>query len=166
MAVTEGRNARITVRTLSTGTESVVVAEMGTWSISGVSRNMIDVTSFGDTVMGFKPGMLDPGSITFTGFYDPTDSSGQAKIISSLSSGISISDSTSRQLRNLRIWGSMSTSPGSTDVYGFWSSTGSTGAEIFITSMELATDKNNVGTISLTAKVSGGRLAWSATTST
>jgi hypothetical protein len=141
----------------------VTVAELGTWSISGINRNMIDVTSFGDTVMAFKPGMLDPGSITFTGFYDPTDSSGQAKIISSLSSGISISNSTSRKLRKLRIWASMSTSPGSTNVRGYWSCVGSSG-EVFITGMELGTDKNNVGTVSFTAKVSGGKLAWSTTT--
>lgn len=161
MAVQEGRNASVTVLHTTRGEQTI--AELGTWSLGGQSRDMIEYTAFGDTVKKFKPGMLDPGEVSFEGFYDPTDDYGQVAMISALSSGIAIGNSTSATLRKLRLWGSGSTAVGSTSVYGFWSVIGSSG-ELYITNMELGQDKNGLGTVSFTLKASLGGWAWSTST--
>ena len=162
MAVAEGRNGLVTiVAGASSAPVSHTIAELGNWAVSGINRNMIDYTAFGDTVMKFKPGMLDPGSITFSGFYDGTDSTGQVHLIQAMSSGTVIAtakDSTAH--RNFRLWAN---SDSDFDSYGFWSCTGSTG-KIYITSMDLGQDKNGLGTVSFTAKVSQGALAWTTST--
>lgn len=163
MAVTEGRNAKVTVTTTATGVGNQTIAELGTWNISGIARDLIETTAFGDTVKKFKVGMLNAGQVTFSGQYDPSDSSGQAKIIQHLSSGVAIDNTTTRSLCKLRLWPSGSTSAGSTAVYGFWSATNSSG-ELFVTSMETGTDKNGVGTVSFTAQVSKGALEFSTST--
>ena len=168
MPVAEGRNGKVTVIYLTdtgahAGTEHTI-AEMGSWSISGISRNMIDYTAFGDTVMKFKPGMLDPGTISFSGFYDGTDTTGQVKLITMMSSGSAIGVSNTKcstgatKLSRLRLWANDDTS---FDSPGFWSCTGSTG-EIYITGMELGQDKNGLGTVTFNGKVSKGALGWKA----
>ena len=87
MAVAEGRNGKVEIGIPSSGSTSHTVAELGNWSLSGASRNMIDYTAFGDTVSKFKPGMLDPGTLSFEGHYDGTDSTGQVNMITWLTSG-------------------------------------------------------------------------------
>ena len=159
MAVAQGRKGKITVDE-STGTKIYTVAEFGTWNISGINRNMIEHTAFGDDVMRFKPGFIDPGSISFSGFFDGTDSTGQGFLIGLLSSGYSISNSSARDLRKLRLWANDDTTLSN---YGFWSCTGSSG-EIFVQSMETAQDKNGLGTVSFTLKISEGLMAWSTST--
>ena len=156
MAVAEGRNGKITVQANST---KHTVAEMGNWSVGGINRNMIDYTAFGDTVMKFKPGMLDPGTITFSGFYDGTDSTGQVSLIEAMSSGVAISNTTGR-IHSLRLWANSDTD---FDSYGFWSCVDSSG-ELYVTSMDLGQDKNGLGTVSFSLKVSKGALAWSTST--
>ena len=160
MAVAEGRNGLVTVTTTAAGKHTI--AELGNWSVSGISRDMIDYTAFGDTVKKFKPGMLDPGSISFAGFYDGTDDTGQVSLITYLSSGASIGNSASsaNMICKLRLWENSDTD---FDSYGFWSCTGSSG-EIYITSMDLGQDKNGLGTVSFSAKVSKGALGWSTST--
>lgn len=157
MSVPQGRYGRVTVRT--TG-GNVTVSEMGSWSITGQNRDMIEHTAFGDSVKEFKPGMLDAGSIQIAGFYDPRDSSGQTKLISAFSSGVSISNSSLKKLRKLRVWANKSTG---TTCYGHWSCVGSSG-ELWITSFETGTDKSGLANFSMTLKVSRGILAWSTTT--
>jgi hypothetical protein len=49
------------------------------------------------------------------------------------------------------------------DGYGFWSCVGSSG-ELYVTSMDLGQDKNGLGTVSFTIKVSKGLLTWSTST--
>jgi hypothetical protein len=162
MAVSEGRNGKITVVEMGSTYQTVhTVAELGTWSISGFNRDMIEYTAFGDTVKKWKPGMLDGGTITFTGFYDGTDSTGQVRLVTALSSGGAIGNSTAAgKVSKLRLWAN---DDPSFDGYGFWSCTGSAG-QIYITTVDLSQDKNGLGTISFTAKVSKGELAWSTST--
>jgi hypothetical protein len=128
---------------------------------------MIDYTAFGDTVMKFKPGMLDPGSISFSGHFDGSNSTGQEMFVTMLSSGTAIGNSVTgstttsfKKLSRLRLWAN---DDNSFDSYGYWSCTGSSG-EIYITGMELSQDKNGLGTVSFTGKVSKGALKWSTTT--
>jgi hypothetical protein len=160
MAVAEGRLGKVTVYLATDATSSVApqtVAELGEWSISGISRNMIDYTAFGDTVAKHKPGMLDPGTVTFSGFFDRTDSTGQVQLITSLTSGGAISNSTTRVLKHLRLWANDDTT---FDGYGYFSCTGSSG-EVYITSMETGTNKDGICTITFTGKVTKGAMEWS-----
>jgi hypothetical protein len=129
---------------------------------------MIDITAFGDTVMKYAPGMMNPGTITFSGFCD-AKSTAQNAIINAinngkfignvcLSAGVNLGCST--MAKKLRLWANDEvTFP----EYGFWSCVGSTG-KIFFNGMDVGQDKNGVGTITFTAQVSHGVLAWSTTT--
>ena len=162
MAVAEGRNGLVTiVAGASSAPVNQTIAELGNWAVSGISRDMIDYTAFGDTVKKFKPGMLDPGSISFAGFYDGTDTLGQVHLIQTMSSGVVIGTAKASTVhRRFRLWANSDTD---FDSYGFWSCTGSTG-KLYITSMDLGQDKNGLGTASFTMKVSQGSLAWSTST--
>ena len=113
MAVAEGRNGKITCcyLTSAASTGQHTIAELGNWTVSGISRNMIDYTAFGDTVAKFKPGMLDPGSLSFSGHFDGSDSTGQELLVAMLSSGVAIDNRTSagstaltKRLTRLRLW--------------------------------------------------------------
>ena len=170
MPVSEGRNGSISVLATSLATR-LTIAEMGSWSIGGMSRNMIDYTAFGDTVAKYKPGMLDPGTITFEGFFDnvgttAVTSTGVAKFLTALSSGGSISNTTwitgNTQFSKLRLYANDDTS---FDGYGAWSCTGSSG-ELYITSFESETNKDGIATVRFTAKVSKGALGWTTLSST
>lgn len=162
MAVAEGRNGKIT---WVTGASSqVTIAELGEWSYSGISRNMIDYTAFGDTVSKFKPGMQDPGTITFRGHYDGEDTNGQVEMITSMTSGTPIYCSSSDGYPcKLRLWANDDTS---FDSYGFWmmSTTAGSDGRIYINSMETDQNKDGLATISFTLKVSGAMLDWTTTT--
>ena len=161
MAVSQGRKGKIQVRQCGSTTKTwKTVAEMGNWAITGQSRDMIEHTKFQDSVKTFIPGMLDPGGFTFSGFYDNTDTTGQKKLISIFSSGVAIGVKSTAVniLTNLRLWANTSTAFGPK---GFWSCTGSTVAQMYITGVDVGQDKSGLGTISFTAKVSGGSLGFS-----
>lgn len=165
MAVAEGRNGKITVRTSSAG--PYTVAEMGEWSIGGQSRNMIDYTAFGDVTAKYKPGMLDPGTVTFSGFFDGSQTKGVRRLLTALSSGGYIGSSSGAgtaaggKCRKIRLWAN---SDLSFESYGFWSCTGSPQAKLFVTGCELGQSKDGLGTMSLTLKVSNNVLKWCTTT--
>lgn len=170
MAVAQGRYGRVTVRQCAaTSMDTYALSELGSWSITGQARDMIEHTAFGDSVKSFKPGMKDGGGIQFTGFFHGVTSNStyqQRKIIDMFSSGIAIKANTTvaNKLGRLRVWVS-STQSGApnTTCKGFWSCTGSSG-EFYITTVETAIDKSGLGTINFTAKVSKGSLAFSTTT--
>jgi len=157
MAVTEGRKGKVTVRTTG-GT--VTVSEQGKWGIKGWQRSMIEHSAFQDTAKKFTPSILDPGSIDWDGYFDPSNSSGQMKLIQAFTSGKPICNSSVYKLRKMRFWGNTDTSLGNK---GFWSATGSS-AYLYLTDIQVGQDKAGLGTISFTAKVSGGVLAWSCST--
>ena len=162
MSVAEGRHGKVTV---VAGSSPAIhtIAELGEWSIGGQDRNMIEYTAFQDTVRKFKPGMLDPGTLTFRGFYDGTDTTGQVKLVNSLSSGGAIDNSTwttADKLSKLRLWAN---DDATFESYGFWSCTGSSG-EIFITGLEVNQNKDGLSEVTFTGRVSKGALGWSTST--
>lgn len=165
MAVAEGRNGKITIRTSSAG--PYPIAEMGEWSIGGQSRNMIDYTAFGDVTAKFKPGMLDPGTVTFSGHFDGTQTKGVRRLITALSSGGFIGSSSGTgaaaggKCRKLRLWAN---NDPTFESYGFWGTTGSTGCKLYVTSAEIGQNKDGLATLNLTLKVSGNVLKWSTIT--
>jgi hypothetical protein len=115
-----------------------LIAEMGTFSISGFSREALDISAFGDTTKKFTFGSADGGEISFSGNYDPTDTSGQLLIDSAC---VNASVFTGQ---NLKFY---------IDSTSYF--TVDTGGNILITKCRGVTfDKSGVGTIEFTGKVS------------
>ena len=61
------------------GTATVV--GIGNWSIDGQSRQEIESTAFGDEYATYELGVIESGTISFSGNYDPDDTTGQEAII-------------------------------------------------------------------------------------
>jgi len=60
---------------------SVVVAGIGEWSMSGFVPDVVEDTAFGDTVKSWvNAGIADAGEVSFSGNYDPDDSTGQVAL--------------------------------------------------------------------------------------
>ena len=161
MAVAEGRNGQITVTYGSQSTSvQQTVAEMGEWSVGGMSRNMIDYTAFGDATAKFKPGMLDPGTVTFSGHYDGSDNE-QKKLITMLSSGGYLGSSgRAGKLSRMRLWANDDTS---FESFGYWQMTTGSSGKLYVTSMETAQSKDGLATLSVTLKCSKSVLTWTTT---
>ena len=70
MAFKVGRDCKVTL-----GANTIV--GMGTWSFDGISSDSLEATSFGDYWKKFEFGLNDGGTISFSGLYDPADSTGQ-----------------------------------------------------------------------------------------
>lgn len=73
MSLRQGRYCKVTL-----GTETIV--GMGTWSLNGINADQMDTTSFGDNWKTFEFGQKDGGTISFSGFADPDDETGQMKL--------------------------------------------------------------------------------------
>ena len=162
MAIAAGWKGSITVFTSSAIDNTV--GEMGSWSISGPTRNTISVSAFGDSVARQEITTLTGQTITFNGFYDNTDT-GQTTLVSLLSSGVPIHCGKIAGVypNRLRLWAnSDSDRPG----YGYWalSTAGTTSATIYMTGMELGQSKDGLGTVSFTAAVVDDDLKWSSST--
>jgi hypothetical protein len=120
---------------------------------------MIDFTAFGDEVMKHKPGMLDPGTISFNGWYDATDSTGQANIIRMLTSGTLIaSSSNSGSPWGMKLW---TNDDSNFDGYGYFMVPAAANSGIYITSMELGTNKDGLCSVAFTGKITGSMIAFS-----
>ena len=119
---------------------SVVVADIKEWSISGFEMGTLETTAFGDTIRKYIPDDTgEPGTISFTGNYDPTDTDGQDAIATLCKDGTTTD--------TLYLYVSASK---------FWRV--SSGGEIIVTKAHAVTlPRNGLGTISFEAKVSG---AW------
>jgi len=96
--------------------------------------------------------MIDPGTITFSGWYDGTDSTGQGTLIRMLSSGTMIASSSATFPNTLKLWSNDDTS---FDDYGYFSVPAGAGCGIYITGMEVGQNKDGLASISFTGKVSG-----------
>lgn len=132
MATYSGRYATVKV-----GSSTVV--GMGTWSMDGVTLDEIDTTAFGSTWKTFEAGMSDGGQISFDGYYDATDTNGQALLISANNNGT--------HLTSLRFY---------IDNTSYYSAELTTPASfIMITNYTLTHSKDDIARISFTGKVSG-----------
>lgn len=162
MAVAVGRKGLIKVKSSDPGPETV--GEMGSWSISGPTRNVVEVSAFGDTVARQEIGTLTGQTITFDGYHDGT-STALRELVLCLSSGTPIRCCTGGGLfpANFRLYANTDSDlPG----FGYWalSTAGTTTATIYITNMELGQSKDGLGTISLTAAVVGDDLKFTTST--
>lgn len=131
MAATKGKAGKVMYG-------SVVVANMVEWSISGMTVATEDVTPFNATIKSFVAAEAgDPGTISFNGFYDPTDTTGQIAIAALCSPGLGVN--------NLYLYANVST---------FWRV--AAGGEIIVTKANAITQpRSRTGTISFEGKVSG-----------
>jgi hypothetical protein len=115
------------------------VAGMGTWNLSGVTRDVLEDTEFGDDVKTFLFNMADGGTVDFTGLYDPDDSTGQVALNALQIAGTVLSGT------SLQFF---------IDSTSYWAI--STGGSILITKASAVSyDKNGLGQCSFSAKISG-----------
>lgn len=132
MATLSGRNAKVTM-----GTNTVV--GMGKWTIEGVAVDQIDVSAFGTVYKAFEAGMVDGGTISFDGYYDKTDTTGQTLLIAANTAGT--------HLTSIRFY---------VDLTSYYIPEYTTqGAYVLITGYTLTHDKADVARISFSGKVSG-----------
>jgi len=117
---------------------SVVIAGLGEWSMSGFVPDLAEDTAFGDTVKKWKEaGIGDAGTVSFSGSYDPDDTNGQVALNALANTGA--------ELTNLYFY---------TKTNQFWR-VGAGGAIILDKFNEVKMQKNGLGTVSFSGKVSG-----------
>ena len=145
MSVRVGKDCKVTL-----GANTVVA--IGNWSIDGQSRQEIESTAFGDEYATYELGIIESGTISFSGHYDPDDTTGQLTLVEAFDAASSLTnlflyvDNTSRF------------EPCQTTSYLHPSATDSAGTKLSsvrITSANASVDKGGLVAIDFTAKVSG-----------
>lgn len=141
MAVIGGIKARVMYG-------SNTIASLENFSIGGVKPSLQGYAGFEDTVQKFvKVGANNPGTISFDGFYDPSDTNGQVAI------NALKSITTSTGLTNLYFYDQYGAGAAGT-TYSFWRI--ASGGEIFITTFNaLQMSKNGIGKVTFDGQVSG-----------
>jgi hypothetical protein len=140
MGVKIGRFAKVVLNLDGLGDHTV--AEIGSYTISGMTVDPIEITAFGDDAKDFIPGMVDPGTIELSGFYDPTDTEGQAALQTACDDGTEL---TAGKIKFFLDGSTYLTPKG-------------TGCIIITKSNTIATDKAGAGTVSFSGKISGNVL--------
>ena len=122
--------------TLGEGT----VSGMGNWKLSGVAVDMMESTAFGDTAKQFISGLLDYGTVTFSGLYDPADTTGQAVLISDNINNV--------KNTNIMLY---------VDSTSYWTpdTTTVTDAGLYMQSFNISVDKSGLAQIDFTGKCTG-----------
>lgn len=132
-----GNNAKVTLG-------SATVVGMGNWELPGISVDLLDSTSFGDTAKQYMTGLLDYGNVNFGGLYDPADTTGQAILQSA-----NINNS---MIGNIRLY---------VDATSYWTpnktvaSGGLSASGMYVQSMSIGLDKGGLATIKFTGKCTG-----------
>lgn len=135
MSVSPGAFARIVI-------DGATVAEMGTYTMSGFTRDVLEKTAFGDLTKKFTAGQCDGGEISFSGFYDLSDTTGQRVLEAAA--------------KTRRIM-----SPGALKVYideVYYFTVGSSGTMFVTKAGGVGMDNSGLGTTAFTVKVAGDEL--------
>lgn len=119
---------------------SDTVSEMGTWSLDGITVDLLDATSFGDEFKEYVLGVGDYGTVSFGGFYNMTDTTGQKVLWSALEN--------KSKINNIRFYIDNTSyyTPNVTLV---------SDAGIWIQSIKIGFQKYGIGTIDFTGKATG-----------
>lgn len=118
---------------------SNTISLMGTWSMSGVTTDMLETTAFGDDWKQFRPGQRDGGTISFNGLFDGTDANGQTALRNYNAANTSVSD--------IRFY---------IDANSYYiPSTTNPLSYVWITEWNVDSDKSQLVTASFSCKVSG-----------
>lgn len=115
------------------------VLGIGTWNHSGRAMDVLEDTEFGDDFKSYKGGLLEGGQITFAGYYDPADTTGQEALQGYWEARTEVT-SMRLYVDNTSYWTPTTTNPLSA---------------VLITAFEISADKSGLMQISFTAKVSG-----------
>lgn len=135
MASVKGKNGKVTV-----GAADSTVSLMGTWTISGATADQLEETAFGDDYKKYVMGLLDGGTVSFSGLLDPADANGQTVLRDA--------NNDSTLLTSIKFWQSATS---------YWqpSYTSVTGSGVYITSWEIGAERAGLITASFTGKVTG-----------
>jgi hypothetical protein len=118
-----------------------IILGLGNWSLEGITVDQIETSAFGTVWKSFESGMLDGGTLSFAGNYDPDDTTGQTLLRNANVNATHLTsirfyvDSTSYFVPDLT-----SVSPTS---------------YVIITSWNVSTDKSGVAQTTFSGKVSG-----------
>jgi hypothetical protein len=126
MALKVGKDAAVYVGTY-------LVSHMGTWSIDGLTVDLLDSSAFGD----------DYGTVSFNGFYDMADTQGQGMLMSA--------HANKSKMANIKFFID-NTSYYTPDV------TAVSAAGILIQTIRIGFEKYGIGTIDFSAKCTGPML--------
>jgi hypothetical protein len=121
---------------------SVVLANITEWSMTGFVIGTIKKDpAFGDTITEYvSDGVGDPGTIAFTGNYDPADSAGQKALQAVVAAG--------NEITNLYLYANTST---------FWRV--ASGGGIIVTKANAVTlPRSGIGKISFEGQVTGAAM--------
>ena len=133
MAFKAGNNAKVVKG-------SATVVGMGNWKLDGITTDLLESTAFGDTAKQFMTGLVDYGTISFSGLYDPADTTGQAVLLAANLSNTKITD--------LKLY---------VDNASYWTPnvTALSAAGVYVTSVAIGIDKSGLGTIDFHGKCTG-----------
>lgn len=133
MAFLRGSNAKVTLG-------AATVIGMGTWELPGISVDLLDSTSFGDTAKQYLTGMLDYGNVNFGGLYDPADTTGQNTLLSA--------NLNNSKIANIRLY---------VDNTSYWTPnvTAVSASGMLVQTTAIGMDKSGLATIKFTGKCTG-----------
>lgn len=132
MSFKKGKNCKVSI-----GSDKVV--GIGTWSLSGVTSDMLEDTEFGDTWKSYQFGLKDGGTISFEGLYDPDDATGQDVLRDALENDDDIA--------NLRLY---------IDNTSYWTpKTTSPTSHVNVTAWDVKADKSGLMAATFSCKISG-----------
>lgn len=131
-----GNHAKVTLGTTT-------VLGMGNWKMTGVTVDLLETTSFGDTAKQFLTGLMDWGTATFGGLYEMSNTGGQSTLLSAM-----INNS---KIANLRLY---------LNSVSYWvanitDTTFGSDAGEYVTAVNIGQDKSGLGTIDFTVKFTG-----------
>lgn len=138
MAARIGREAAVKL-----GTNTIV--GIGNWSFDGITIDLVEKTAFGDRFKKYELGLGDYGTVSFNGFWDMADTTGQAILwshyinFSALNSLRFYVDATSYYTPNTNVT----------------SSGGQADAGILLTTVKITQDKGDIARIDFTARMTG-----------
>lgn len=133
MSVKVGRLGKVVLGTYT-------VSEMTKWSLDGITTELIDATAFTDTAKEFVLGITDYGTVSFSGHFDMTDSTGQVLLDSA--------NKNASKITNIKFYID-STSYYTPDV------TTVSAAGVYITSLKVTQDISGLASIEFQGKCTG-----------
>lgn len=133
MAAKKGKDCQVT-----DGANKIL--GMGTWTIGGITSDQLDDTEFGDDWKTYLLGLKDGGEVSFSGYYDPADTTGQDVLRTA--------NANETEMTDIRFY---------VDNTSYWrpNSTGTPLSHILVTSWDINVDKSGLVQCSFTGKVSG-----------
>jgi hypothetical protein len=125
---------------------------MGTVSMDGITADLIETSAFGTIWKTFEVGMKDGGSLSFNGFLDPDDTTGQEVL--------RVANLNSTDVTDIRFYVDATSYYTPCATAGYFSPALTTGQDTIVSSVNITTytinaDKNGMAETSFTCKVSG-----------